>query len=116
MFEDLKNEKSKEDLQEKIKELSEVIRESRDYINDRHVEIDVLKNFYHDAFNDSKSDCISNSNITASSTTSGIISWADQDYSHRVVACVQNITTRNYQINFSLHTGTGTNSSGYCRV
>ena len=53
MYEDIL-EPSKQDLKDKLKEFQEVLKQSRDYINDRHIEIDVLKNFYHDAFEDAK--------------------------------------------------------------
>jgi t-SNARE complex subunit (syntaxin) len=54
MFEDLKNEKSKKDLQEKIEELSEVLKESRDFVISQQNEIDTLKHQFAESFQDAK--------------------------------------------------------------
>ena len=53
MYEDIL-EPSKQDLKDKLKEIQEVLKESRDYINDQQIEIDVLKHHFAESFQDAK--------------------------------------------------------------
>ncbi len=52
MYEDLEPRISRDDLKAKIDELTEVIKESRDYINDQQNENDTLKKLYNETYND----------------------------------------------------------------
>ncbi len=51
MYDDLK---PKKDFEKKLKELKEVLRESRNYINDQQNENATLKKNFNEAFNDAK--------------------------------------------------------------
>ena len=53
MFEDLTR-ITRQDLKDKITELAEILKDTRDYINNQQNEIDVLKHHFSDSFRDAK--------------------------------------------------------------
>lgn len=62
------------------------------------------------AFNNTGYECLSVSSVSDHQQTSSP-AWVDSNYDYRVLICVQNITTNNYQIKTKIHSGSGTNNA-----
>ncbi|KAF5433618.1 CASH domain-dontaining protein, partial [Candidatus Methanophagaceae archaeon] len=63
------------------------------------------------AFNNTGPGCLSETAASDQQSVGGALSWADGNYSYRTLICVRNITTGNYQLNISIHSGSGTNNN-----